>query len=448
MSNSIVDKIREAGVVGAGGAGFPTHVKVSAHAEIVLGNGASCEPLLVSDIYLMENMPERVLRGLQLIVQSSGASKGILCLKGKHKRAWESLNKALGQGFPEIELFSLGNFYPAGDEHVLVYEVTQRVVPQGGIPIEVGVIVNNVETLLNVAGAVDEGIPVTHRYITVTGEIHKPMITRVPIGTPIDQILDFAGGPTVDEFFVVVGGPMMGTVTADLSVPVTKTTTALIVLPKAHNIVQGKTMDPQRLLNITKTVCCQCSRCTDLCPRRLLGHDIEPHKIMRSLAWASDMSLDVFRQALYCSECGVCEKYACPMMISPREVNAKIKKELPKKRAEGKQSTEQYSPSEFRELRKIPTDRLMEKLEITKYDHALPFEDFRWGQGELNIPLHQHIGSPAIPVVSKGDRVKKGEMIADISKDAIGAKLHSPTEGVVVSVDDTIRLRTGISEGP
>ncbi len=370
-----------------------------------------------------------------------------MCLKKKHKRAWESLSKALDHRFPEIELFGLENFYPAGDEHILVYEVTRKVVPQGGIPIEVGAIVNNVETLLNVARAVDEGSPVTHRYLTVAGEIRSPMITRVPIGTPIGQILEFAGGPTVDEFAVIIGGPMMGTVAGDLSVPITKTTTALIVLPASHNIIQGKITDPQRMMNITKTVCCQCSRCTDLCPRRLLGHDIEPHKIMRSLAWASDISLEVFGKALFCSECGVCEKYACPMMISPREVNAKIKKELLKKGIKGKQNKKDYIPSGFRELRKIPTGRLMEKLDIEKYDEFPPFKEFTHEVKELSIHLDQHIGRPAVPVVKIGDRVKENDLIADVAQGAIGARLHSPVEGAVVSTQDMVKIKAATMKG-
>ncbi|RLB43604.1 MAG: electron transport complex protein RnfC [Deltaproteobacteria bacterium] len=441
MSNAIVNKIRDAGVVGAGGAGFPTHIKVGAEAKLVLGNGASCEPLLVSDVYLMEKMPEQVLRGLQLVVQCSGAKKGILCLKGKHKGAWESLEKALTKEFPEIELFELGNFYPAGDEHVLVHEVTGKTVPQGGIPLDVDVIVDNVETLLNIEKAVDEGLPVTQRYLTVTGELRSPMITKVPIGTPIGEILDYAGGATTNDFLVVIGGPMMGTVTADLSTPVTKTTTALIVLPKLHNIIQGKIADPERILNITKTVCCQCSRCTDLCPRHLLGHDIEPHKIMRSLSWAFDLAMEIFQKAFFCSECGICEKYACPMMISPREVNARIKQELMRKGVKGKRDERHYKPSSFRNLRKVPTKRLIEKLNIKKYDFPLSFKEFRKDLSEVTIPLKQHIGTPAVPTVLEGEKTRKGNLIADISENAVGAKLHSPINGVVTSVDNAIKIQ-------
>ncbi|MBW1930071.1 MAG: 4Fe-4S dicluster domain-containing protein [Deltaproteobacteria bacterium] len=443
MSNAIVDKIREAGVVGAGGAGFPTHIKVSARAEIVLGNGASCEPLLVSDIYLMEEMSEQILRGLQLVVQCTGAKKGILCLKGKHKKAWENLQRALKQHFPEIELFELGNFYPAGDEHILVYEVTGKVVPEGGIPHDVGVIVNNVETLLNIERAVDEGAPVTQRYITVTGEIKHSMVTKIPIGTPIGQVIDYAGGATVEDFLVVVGGPMMGMVTDDLSVPATKTTTALIVLPKNHNVVRSKIMDPRRLLEITKTVCCQCSRCTDLCPRHLLGHDIEPHKIMRSLAWASDLSMEVFQATLICSECGICEKYACPMMISPREVNARIKQELLRKGVKKKQDGKAYEPSSFRNLRKVPADRLIEKLNIKKYDYFPPFRYFSSDVNRVKIPLDQHIGKPAVALVAEGDKITRGGLIGDIGENAVGAKVHSSINGVVVSARDAITIQAG-----
>ena len=314
----IIAKVRAAGVVGAGGAGFPTHVKLAADADMVLANGASCEPLLASDPYLMERETFNVLKGLALAMDCTGASRGIICLKGKHQGAMSAIRQALagGNGFDRIEIFELGDFYPAGDEHVLVHEVTGRLVPEGGIPLQVGLVVSNVESLLNVFRAAEDR-PVIDRYLTVTGEVNNPLVTRVPIGTALSEVIDLAGGARIGDYKVVDGGPMMGRVISDLSTPVTKTTSGVIVLPPDHNIVTGKITDPDRIRNVTRVACCQCTLCTELCPRFLLGHNLNPHKIMRQLGSFSDRSLEIQKQALVCSECGICEKFACPMMISP-----------------------------------------------------------------------------------------------------------------------------------
>ncbi len=442
MNPEIAKKVREAGIVGAGGAGFPTHVKLNADVERVLGNGASCEPLLMSDPYLMERETTGILRGLALVMESTGSERGTICLKGKHDRAMKTIREAVQRGpFKNIEVFELGDFYPAGDEQILVFEVMGKVVPEGGIPLQVGAVVSNVESLLNISRAVDEGKPVTERYLTVTGEVKKPLVMKVPIGTSIGEVIDFAGGTVVDDFKIVIGGPMMGVVTADLSTPVTKTTSGVIVLPSDHNVIAGKIKDPERIMRITKMVCCQCSRCTDLCPRHLLGHSLEPHKIMRQLGSKASFSKEIMEDALICCECGICEKYACPMMISPREVNAQIKRDLLKDGVKRTPKRSEYRPSLFRDVRKIPTRRLVERLQIGQYEDHPPFMEERMQVQEVRIPLKQHLGAPAVPVVKKGDRVEKGSLIGEIPENALGARVHASMEGRVISVDEAVVIR-------
>lgn len=442
MERDIVEAIRAAGIVGAGGAGFPTHIKLSAKVDRVLANGASCEPLLMSDPYLMEHEPERVLRGLQLAMTATGAGKGTVCLKAKHRGALESLRKRVGRGrFKDIDLFELGDFYPAGDEQVLVYDLTRRVVPEGGIPLHVGVVVSNVETLFNVARAVDDDEPVTERYLTVTGDVKKRRIMKVPIGLPIGEVISLAGGATVDPFKAVIGGPMMGQVVSDPGTPVDKTTSGVIVLPQDHNVVTGKITDPDRVRHLTKVVCCQCTRCTDLCPRNLLGHALRPHAIMRQLGARPEAASEVMKEALICSECGICEKYACPMMISPREVNAQIKRELLRQGVKRTPRTQEYRPSDFRDARKIPTGRLMERLRVKHYDDHPPFYSEKIEPHEVFVPLKQHMGAPSLAMVKPGDRVKKGDLIGEIPEKALGAAVHASMDGVVVSVGERIAIR-------
>lgn len=188
----------------------------------------------------------------------------------------------------------------------MVYEVLGAVVPERGLPLQVGAVVSNVESLCNVARAL-EGKPVTHRYLTVGCAVARPMVLRVPVGTCVDEVLRFAGGPTLTEYKVVDGGPMMGRVLPHTQQPVTKTTSGLLVLPPDHTVVARKIMDERTVRRLTNTVCCQCSLCTDLCPRNLLGHSLHPHKLMRVSAGTTATEVPVAKEALLCSECGICE---------------------------------------------------------------------------------------------------------------------------------------------
>ena len=435
MGNQIVDNIREAGVVGAGGAGLPTHVKADATVDTVLVNGASCEPLLMSDPHLMESDVDTMIRGLEAVMDSTGANKGNICLKGKHAGAMASVRAAAARDSSgRLEVFELMDFYPAGDEHVLVHEALGRTVPERGLPLQVGAVVSNVETLEHVARALD-GIPVTHRYLTVAGEVRRPMVVRVPVGTPVEDVLAFAGGPLISEYRVVDGGPMMGKVLPDASrAVVTKTTSGLLVLPPDHNVVVRKVMEPARVRQITNSVCCQCSRCTDLCPRSLLGHSLHPHKLMRVFA-SQDLESEIAREALLCSECGLCEKFACPMLVSPREVNAQIKKALMQAGIKWESSGPPLETSPFREERRVPTARLLQRLALTEYD-THPGYAGEFSPARVSIPLRQHIGAPAVCVVSAGSRVKCGDLLGEIPEKAMGARVHASIDGVVESVAD------------
>lgn len=432
MAHAIVDIIRQAGVVGAGGAGLPTHVKANATVDTVLVNGASCEPLLMSDPYLMEEHTDTMIRGLEAVMECTGAKKGIVCLKGKHAKAMQAVKAACAKSPDRLACFELGDFYPAGDEQVLVKEVLGLIVPERGLPLNVGAVVSNTETMFNIAHALD-GVPVTHRYLTVGGEIAKPMVVKVPVGTPVEDVLNFAGGPTIREYRVVDGGPMMGKIIPDVAkANVSKTTSGLLVLPPDHNVVVRKVMDRQTVRRITNSICCQCSRCTDLCPRHLLGHNLHPNKLM--LVFANmELNSPMAKEALLCSECGICEKFACPMMVSPREVNAQIKQILMKGGVRWESKTKEYEENPFREERRVPTARLMARLNVKQYDVHPHFQG-EFTPSSVRISMKQHLGAPAQCVVSEGTRVKCGDLIGEIPEKAMAARVHASIDGVVTSV--------------
>ena len=436
MREQIIEIIKSAGVVGAGGAGLPTHVKANASVDTVLVNGASCEPLLMSDPHLMECEIDTVIRGLNAMLDCTGASRGIICLKGKHKTALAVVREAVAKDTQgRLEAFELRDFYPAGDEHVLVNEVLGRTVPERGIPLQVGAVVSNVESLFNIALAMD-GTPTTDRYITITGEVGQDMVVKAPVGTMVSDLLDFAGGASIADYKVVDGGPMMGRVLPGTDVPVTKTTSGLIVLPPEHTVVARKIMDPARVRKITNTICCQCSLCTDLCPRNLLGHTLHPHKLMRVLD-SQVLDSPVAKEALLCSECGICEKFACPMQVSPREVNAQIKQKLMQEGITWDATGEEPENHPFRTSRYVPTKRLIQRLDLTKYDTHASYAG-EYTPTVVKLALRQHIGAPATCTVATGDTVKKGDLIGEIPEGAMGARIHASIDGVVESIADGI----------
>ena len=305
MSEPTIESIAEAGVVGAGGAGFPTHVKLSGRADTVLLNAAECEPLLHKDKEILRRHTDGVLLGLTTAVRLVGARKGIICIKEKYEDLVDLIRPKLG---PEVELKTLPDVYPAGDELILVYEVLGRVVPPGGIPLQVGAVVINVETSHNVA--VSPRQPLTIKYVSVAGAVARPVTVQAPIGTPLSACVAAAGGPSVPDAQYVVGGVMMGHLEENHEAPVEKTTGGIIVLPRDHVVARRKKRDWRQVVRIGKSACDQCSFCTELCPRYLLGHPIEPHRAMRSLSFNQIGEANVLGTA-FCCECNLCSLYSC-----------------------------------------------------------------------------------------------------------------------------------------
>ena len=271
-------------MVGAGGGGFPTHVKLAANADTVIANGAECEPLLHKDAVVMEKHAAELVRGMQLAMESVGAKTGVIGIKGKKKLAVEAVTAACKGTALSVHL--LGDYYPAGDEYDLVYEVTGRLIPPGGIPIQVGAVVNNVETFVNIAAAA-EGKPVTHKWLTIAGAVRSPATLRVPIGTTYRDCLEAVGGLTTEDPVLCIGGLMMGQTTDDLDAPITKTATGVVILPRDHHVMERKLKPNKVQAKIGKSACDQCRYCTEYCPRFLLGYAVEPHQVMRSLAFTA-----------------------------------------------------------------------------------------------------------------------------------------------------------------
>lgn len=447
MDINLVEILKDNGVVGAGGAGFPTHVKVNAKVEHVLVNGAECEPLLRVDQQLMAQNAREMLSGLKLVMERVESKKGIVCLKGKYKEAIKVL-KNLTKDEPNISIFEMGNFYPAGDEQIMVYEATKKVVPEGGMPLNVSVVVTNVETLININNAVNKNEPVVDTYVTVTGEVNNPITVKAPIGLTVRELIDLAGGTPLEDYYVIDGGPMMGKVIKDMDTPITKTTKGLIVLSKEHSLIGTQEKSVTNMLKDAKTACMNCSLCSEVCPRNLLGHNLKPHKLMRLASYNSTCDTSVSATtAFLCCECRLCQ-YACVMDLQPWKLHSSLKKQLSSHGVRYSTDKNQSPVNEFREYKKYPVKKLVNQLELGKYDVAAPMVDFNYQPKVVKILLKQHIGAPTTPIVKVGDYVKRNDTISKIEDGKLGADIHSSINGKVIEVTaNYILVKSSPEEG-
>lgn len=426
--------VKEAGIVGAGGAGFPTHVKLAAKADYILLNGAECEPLLRVDQQLMELFPDEIIKGFEAAGRLVGASKALIGIKRKHKDVVSILKKRIEalQFDRFVEVKELEDFYPAGDEQVLVYELTGRVVPEAGIPIQVGCVVINSETALNIYRA-SLNTPVTEKYITVAGDIPKRLTVKVPVGTPIIEVLKLSGIENFAEYAVIDGGPMMGPVMSGLDGYVTKKTKGLVILKRQHYLIKRKTLGPEQARRVNRTSCEQCRMCTDMCPRYLLGHSMQPHKMMRVLNYSLE-NVEDQKIAFLCSQCNLCELFSCPIGLYPKAANLNIKQKLAEKGIRYHSEQTEFHARKNRKYRLVPSKRLIARLGLYNFDEQAPMTNISLEPEVVYIAKSQHVGAPAIPIVSVGDHVNVGQLIGKIPENSLGAAIHASISGTVVEI--------------
>lgn len=436
MSDINVQDIFEAGVVGAGGAGFPTHVKLAGKADTVLVNAAECEPLLHKDKEVLRAHVDEVVEGIATAMRLVGAPRGIVGIKEKYLDVIELLRSKLPQG---MDVAPLRDAYPAGDEFILVYDVLNRVIPPGGIPLAVGAVVINVETAMNIARAPQ---PVTEKYLTVAGAVATPITLRVPLGVTLAQCVAAAGGPTIPDVNYIVGGVMMGYLEENHNALVDKTTGGVIVLPDDHVVVRRRRREWKEIARIGRSACDQCSFCTELCPRWLLGHPIEPHRAMRSLEFNLVGEANV-AGTQFCSECNLCSLYSCPEDLDPRNVCGQNKRRLAaeKKRWENPPFNPRR-PELHSNNRKAPMSRLMTKLGLRQFHNVGPINDAILPANRVGIKLKQHVGAPCESLVGVGDRVTKGQTIGRPpvvnGKSALGAPVHASIDGTVTNIENNV----------
>lgn len=292
--------IRDAGIVGMGGATFPTHVKLSPpddkEVKTLILNGAECEPFLTTDHRMMVEHGKELVQGIQLLMEACGATETVIGIEKNKPNAVENLIE-LTQEIEEISVAAVPVLYPQGGERQLIKTLTGKEVPVGGLPLDIGVVVSNVATAVAVHEAVNLGRPLIDRVVTVSGRgVVEPKNVRVRFGTPISDLLEFCGGMTDDAVKVINGGPMMGKAVANPEVPVTKGTSGILVFTEAEvRIYEERT-------------CIRCASCVDACPMQLMPNYLALYS--RKSMYNDAEQINLFN----CIECGCCS-YVCPSRI-------------------------------------------------------------------------------------------------------------------------------------
>lgn len=292
--------IHDAGIMGMGGAGFPTHVKLNPPADKkithVIVNGAECEPYLTSDHRRMLETPDVIVDGLKICMKLLGLKKGYIGVESNKANAIKALKKVASS---DVEVVTLITKYPQGAEKQLINAITGREVPSGGLPADAGAIVLNIDTVTNISRAFRTGMPVITRVVTMSGDcIKEPQNFETRTGMPIAKLIELAGGFVKEPEKVIIGGPMMGMAQYSLDVPVIKTTSAILSLSKAETVY-----DPD-------TACIRCGKCVTACPMHLMPLYINKYIREDNLEMAEKYNV------LDCIECGICS-YLCPGMQNP-----------------------------------------------------------------------------------------------------------------------------------
>ncbi len=312
----LIDAISKSGVVGLGGAGFPTYIKFnvpSEKIEALVINGAECEPYITSDTLTMLERKDDIRTALVAFSKHLGVKKMIIGIEDNNKKAIEAM-RAFASEIPELEVKVLPSIYPQGGEKVLVYSTTKKIIPEGKLPIDVGCIVINCTTVAAIGSYLSTGVPLVSRCVTVDGgAVKEPKNVTVPIGTHMSDVFDFCGGFVVEPHKVLYGGPMMGIAVPDISAPILKNTNAILALTE------------KELRSPKQTPCIRCGSCTNHCP---LG--LNPAEIARAFEAKDNELLDILHVNL-CMECGCCS-YICPAN-RPLVQNQKFAKDYMRRRA-------------------------------------------------------------------------------------------------------------------
>ena len=428
--------VYNAGIVGAGGAGFPTHRKFSDKVEQIVVNAAECEPLMMVDHHLLEYHLSEIAEALNVMCDAMGAKEVLIGIKGKNMHL---LDKDVVRSFrgTRIKIKEIPDVYPAGDEVMLTYETTGKIIPEGAIPIMVGVMVINVETVFNIYKALKNAEPVTEKYITIGGDVPEDITVVAPMGMKIKDLLNSVGYGNLEGKSVVNGGPMMGALVDIENDVVTKTTKGLLIFPTTHGVIQRMKQPVGVSMKRASAACCNCTMCTDLCPRYLLGYNLEVHKTVRAASHGEVKNTEAFLQNALCCGCGVCSVIACQQGLFPSKLSMEIKGALGKYGLRRENNVQPESARPERASRLISSNKLIDRLGIRRFvKKSVKKIDTVFTPDTVYIQLKQNVGKPATETVKPGDKVKAGDVVALTAYEDLGTVMHSSINGTVKEVTD------------
>ncbi len=428
--------VYDAGIVGAGGAGFPTHRKFSDKVKQIIVNAAECEPLMMVDHHLLEHHLQALVDTLNILIDTMGADEAIIGIKGKNMHLLDEKIVASLEG-TRVHIKEIPDIYPAGDEVVLTYETTGKIIPEGAIPVMVGVMVINVETVYNIHCAITRGESVTQKYITIGGDTKEDITIKAPVGMKIKELLEAAGYGDLEGKEVINGGPMMGKLVDIENDVVTKTTKGLLIFPVTHSIIQRKKRPMSMTLKRASAACCNCTMCSDMCPRNLLGYDLQVHKTVRAASHSEVTDAESFLQSALCCGCGVCTVIGCQQMLDPQAISMEVKGQLGRQGLRRQNNKAPEKVREERASRLVSSSVLIDRLGIRKYVKSKverKYMDFE--PNTVYIELKQHVGKPASATVKVGDKVKVGDVVAQTAYEDLGTTMHSSINGKVSAITD------------
>jgi Na+-translocating ferredoxin:NAD+ oxidoreductase RnfC subunit len=291
-----------------------------------------------------------------------------------------------------------------------------------------------------------QGLPVVDKFVSINGAVRQPKSFWAPVGTSFRELIEACGGASVPDFAMFVGGMMMGQLSFDLDDVVTKTTGGLIVLPKEHYLITRKNQPQETMNRIGKSACDQCSYCTEFCPRYLLGYEVNPHKVMRSLGFTLTGSQNWNKMGELCCACGLCTLYACPEDLFPKEACDQAKHDM---KAEGIKFVQEkpVRVHPMKEYRRVPLSQLRKRLKVEEYETETPFDPVDFRPASVRIKLAQHVGNPATAVVAPGEKVTEGQLIARVDAKDLGVNIHASIAGEVTALTDKyVEIKQALSD--
>ncbi len=422
---TLIKLLREYGVIGAGGGGFPTYRKFSfENLSILIINCVECEPLLYSDYFLVKERNEEVVFALRRLQEIFNFSEIYFAIKKKRYELKDILEKKEIKNVKNLKFFLFEDIYPAGDEQIIIKAIKNITLPSFKLPGDFGIVVLNLQTLVHISEAL-RGMGVIRRFVTVSGYVRKPSVFDVPIGTQVKDLIELAGGYSVEKPVIFAGGAMMGEIVGE-SFSIRKGTTGIVVLSDNSILVREKKINCEIFSKKAKSVCDQCMECTFFCSRNLIGKKVTPHLIMRYsedyLKGVKEIPPEVFN----CSECGLCYVYSCPLGLSPRKVIKFLKEKAVRGEVENLEGDKNF-------LFKIPPSyKIKNRLEL---EDIKPVFYGIYDPPSLFVDINQGKGAVPEVKVREGDFVFMGEKICDLPEGKLGVPLHSPITGRVISVD-------------